>query len=447
MKPNTIQFPTPGPPPERPRLPRRPDTDRLRFTYPSVPSLSYWTVDAVKSALAQHDWGMFWYSGLLEDQVERNPRIAAALNTRTLGVLGLPFSIDPGKGRSRKKAVKDLKEQWPAIAPQEVLAEMLRNLVMLGVAVAEVVWTTESGQWIPTLHPVHPVFVRWDRSIERLTVLAWGDLVPVTPGDGRWVVLTRARRWGWLRGTIRCLALQDAIRSYAVRDWARYSEKHGLPILKVTVPAEADEELDDMVANSLSELGNESTLTMPQNADGQGFDAEFIEPKDRSWESFQGLIQQCDGDVSIAILGQNLTTEVSGGSLAAARVHNQVRQDYLEADVSVLQQSIRQQLIEPWALYNYGDRACAPKLLWNPTPPDDMSVVTKTQTSALLNLKTMRDLGIAIDEKAYLERVGITAKAVEAPKPVETEKDDSEDSRDTEDAQDDSEDPAERQDD
>jgi hypothetical protein len=202
MKPNTIQFPTPGPPPERPRLPRRPDTDRLRFTYPSVPSLSYWTVDAVKSALAQHDWGMFWYSGLLEDQVERNPRIAAALNTRTLGVLGLPFSIDPGKGRSRKKAVKDLKEQWPAIAPQEVLAEMLRNLVMLGVAVAEVVWTTESGQWIPTLHPVHPVFVRWDRSIERLTVLAWGDLVPVTPGDGRWVVLTRARRWGW-RGGVR----------------------------------------------------------------------------------------------------------------------------------------------------------------------------------------------------------------------------------------------------
>jgi hypothetical protein len=77
MKPNTIQFPTPGPPPERPRLPRRPDTDRLRFTYPSVPSLSYWTVDAVKSALAQHDWGMFWYSGLLEDQVERNPRFAA----------------------------------------------------------------------------------------------------------------------------------------------------------------------------------------------------------------------------------------------------------------------------------------------------------------------------------------------------------------------------------
>lgn len=369
----------------------------------------------MKVALTQHDAGFFWYSGLLEDQLERNPRIASALSTRTLGLLGLPFSFEKGKGRKANRAKEELTELWPHIAPADALAEILRNLVMLGFAIAEVVWTTTDGRWVPTLYPVHPVFTRWDRSIDRFTVQSWGDQVPIEPGNGRWVVLTRGRRWGWLRGTLRCLGLQDAIRSYAVRDWARYSEKHGMPILKITVPMTENVEADDIVSNALSQLGNESTLTLPQNDEGHGFDADMIEATANTWQAFDGLIKQCDSDVSIAILGQNLTTQVSGGSLAAAKVHQQVRQDYLESDVMVLSEAIRMQLLGPWAVWNYGDRDCAPKPLWNCAPPEDLSVTTTTQAAALKNLRELRNLGVEIDEKAYLERVGITAKTIVVP--------------------------------
>jgi len=389
-----------------------------------IPVSPEWDVAAIRSIVREHEAGLLTRSAMLAEVMDRSPRIQSALNTRCLGVLGLPCVVEPALADDEDASfASELAATWeaalPEVCPEETLGELLRWAVMLGVAVAEVIWEQDrSGAWVPRLRPWHPMHIYWRWDLRQYTVITQEGVVPILPGDGKWVVLTYARTRSWMRGAVRCLGLEDAVRTYAVRDWARYSEKHGFPIVGLKVPLASSEtqQTRDMVDEVMS-LGSEGLIVLPQSErQGASYDATLIEPRDTAWQAFERLIERCDADVSLAILGQNLTSEVTGGSFAAAQVHDRVRTDYLEADSALIASALRAQLAVPWAQFNYGRPELAPTARWDASPPSDRGDEASSLGAAGDAVRSWQEAGADVDVDALADRFGVPlrSRAVDA---------------------------------
>ena len=95
-----------------------------------------------------------------------------------------------------------------------------------------------------------------------------------------------------------------------------------MPIKKAIVPASAEENQRDAYEAALSQLATETTIMVSQGNDGvNSYDLELVEAKDTAWEAFPGLRDHCDMAIVLALMFQNLTTEVKGGSFAATTAH------------------------------------------------------------------------------------------------------------------------------
>lgn len=400
-------------------MPTPPRERRTAHGYWTVPTLSSWSVASVRCALNEHEAGCFAQSAVLAEAMERNPRIYSAINTRVKGSTGLPFALEPdakAPAARGKRVAEELMGEWYSLVPEQTAADLLRWAVMLGVAFAEVVWRSERGAWVPSLRVVHPYWVQFNDAANRFEVHTRDGLVPITPGDG-WLVFGYASERPWMRGLVRCLGIEDHVRGLAVRDWARWSEVHGLPIRKAVVPSTATDDEKDRYFDEVAALGSETTVVTPVAAgEGTSFDLALIEAKDTGWEGFSRLIEFAASDVAIATLGQNLTSEVGGGSLAAARVHDRVRQDYLEDDSLTLSTALREQVLTPWARFNYGDPRLAPWPCWDASMPEDRTATAATWKTAGEAAQAwnaaLASQGKAVDLVALAERWGVPLRDV-----------------------------------
>jgi phage gp29-like protein len=138
---------------------------------------------------------------------------------------------------------------------------------------------------------------------------------------------------------------------------------------------------------------------------------EFTEARQSgSAELYQGFCEYLDAQVSKAVLGQTLTTEMSqaGGSRAAAEVHQQVRADILNADARRLCGTLARDLVRPIVDLNIGPRARYPKIKLGMPEHED--------TKAFVEMVAMlADRGLRISQKQVLEKLGIAeAGATEA---------------------------------
>lgn len=404
----------------------RPPPDRrsrtAQFGRTGVPNLSSWEISSIRSAIDAHERGSFSSSAILADYLERNPRIMSALGTRVQGALGLPFSFESSTEKRRAKvAARELGLPWSKIAPESLLSDLLRWAVLMGVSFAELWWETSPQGWVPRLRVVHPYWVSWRDFEGRFVCQTERGIVPITPGDG-WVVFSSSSDRPWMRGVVRCLALESEIRTLAVRDWARWSEVHGLPIKKALVPANVSKDEKDDFFDGVSEMGVEGTILLPRGVtEEESFDLQLLEATGREFEGFQRLLSEVAGDVSIAILGQNLTTEVSGGSFAAAQVHDRVRQDYLEADTETLSTCLREQVLCSWARFNKGDEELAPFPYWDAATPEDREKLASTAATLGASIPqwnaALAPQGMSIDTKALAEKVGLPLTALALPEP------------------------------
>ncbi len=117
-------------------------------------------------------------------------------------------------------------------------------------------------------------------------------------------------------------------------------------------------------------------MILPQGvdgADGSGYDYGLVEATDRGWETFPGLIDRCDMAIILALLFQNLTTEVKGGSFAATSSHMDIRQSGLQGDDAAWKNTIYNQIARPFAYLNFGDADLAPWTSRDVASRDDQS--------------------------------------------------------------------------
>ncbi len=399
-----------------------------------------WSVAMVRSALTEHVNGVFSSSSMLVDAMLADDRIAADTRTRVLAVTGLPFRLEAsaiGDQRRAKAVVKDAERLWPRIAPVALLHDLMRWAILLGFAPAVCGWTTTARRWTPSAVLFHPEHVSLDTMSEGLRASTTKGLVPITPGDGAWILHAPDGARPWMGGAVRGLALPWLARQYARRDWSRFSEKHGLPIVGAIVPMESDKADKDQFYADLRRLGSEGLVMLPRDREDRGFDVKYLEPGNvQASNAFRDLIASCDRAIAVALLGQANTAD-EGGSFAKATALNAIRLDLLEADARALGQTIYAQLLRPWAHYQYGDADLAPVPVWDPTPPADTSALATTHKTAGEALgawtKAAAASGLTVDVEAMAERYGVPLKRAPEPPPAPAVEPDVGDETDAED--------------
>jgi phage gp29-like protein len=360
----------------------------------NIPS---WTVPEVRSALDVHELGTFFSSAQLMDAMGRDDRIDACLGTRVralAGKSGVGFTVAPADNVKDPKLAQEIADKvqkyWYYSCPENVMSHLLRDAVMLGVAFARIHWDLVDGIRVPRLEPWHAHTVYWDWSIQKYRAVAREGMFIIEPGSAEWFVYEPGGYRSWMSGAVRGLGLPFVIRQYTYRDWYRYCEKHGMPILAIKEPVGAMWERHKAgFWGKVQRLGAESTLRLPfSEKDGDGFGVEFVEPKDKSWATFQAMIGELNTNIAIRLLGQNLSTEVKGGSFAAAMAQELVRMDYLDADAQTLSTALREQVWKPFVRFNCQGvaPAYAPVPTWDTRPPEDKAAkatVFKTYADAL----------------------------------------------------------------
>jgi phage gp29-like protein/DNA-binding XRE family transcriptional regulator len=414
-----------APPPKRRR-------DDSRVTIPSFKTFrdlpiigmpSWDSVQNVRAALSQMDnTGQFFNAALLLDAMYQDDRIVGTISARFDGLLSLPVTMRPPEGLEDDARANEIAEaaqrDFSRMADEAALRSLLKWGRGVGVGLASKTWDTTGERWVPRIKVWHPRYIywRWDtRTFHIITEndgaidVRQGPDIPKAERDRNWLLYTPYGygRDAWISSLIRSLAVPWLIRQWAYRDWARYCEVHGLPIRKVKMPAEWSDEERQRALDEIGQLASESVVRCIQRADGTGFDLTLEEAKANTWEGFDKLIGKTDVALSIAILGQNLTTEVKEGSKAAAQVHQRVRDDILRSDAETLATTIRDGLLKDWCAYNFGDPEFTPWPHWHVEPPEDKKVTAEGFKAVGEAITALRDAGVPLDAERFCDRLDV----------------------------------------
>jgi phage gp29-like protein len=384
---------------------------------------SSWTIASIRSAVTAFVGGNFGQASILAEAMIADDRIQASVNGRTKGVTKCEWALEPAKGGKRQ--AKELQKLLPDILPAETVEGLLFWAIFMGFALAEIIWESRDDKWIPRLKIWHPLHVYYRIDLRKYVAITTQGVIEIEEGDPKWFLFAPWGAYrGWLRGAVRSCSIPWVVRQLALRDFGRFSEVHGLPIKKLMVPSQAPAPDKARFFASVRNLGGEAVFNLPQQGDGKGgvgpsFDVQLLEARDRAWEAFPGLIGQCERSITLAIRGTNLTTELDGGSFAAANTHKDEDSDYAIADRKKLCAAVQKQLFRPFCFFNYGNANLAPAATLNSPESDQekQATVLKTVADAVLPFEKE---GWPVDRAVTAKRFGLDLRAdVEANKPVE----------------------------
>ena len=206
--------------------------------------------------------------------------------------------------------------------------------------------------------------------------------------------LARAAGWSYL------------FKNYILKDWVTFAEVFGQPLRVGKYGAGATEQDKTTLLQAVANIGTDAAAIIPES-----MLIEFTEARRTgSAELYQSFCQYLDAQVSKAVLGQTLTTEIApgAGSRAAAQVHDTVRRDILSADARRLAATINRDLIRPIVDLNLGPRKNYPRLT--------MGMADDTGVAEFVDIVTrLADHGVRIGQQAVLEKLGIAKPAAGEP--------------------------------
>lgn len=405
-----------------------PTPEGVRLIYRDLPIVSIateWDPRRIRGALRSNLIGDFYSPGMLCDEILGDDRVQATMGSRVAGLMSCEPIFEPANDSSAAREVCDsFADCWPSLGSYGSQGWMQAYYVMMGWSSAQLVWDTSGPIWRPHMRPWHPVYTYYHWTLRRYIALSQGGQVAIEPGNGKWVLHAP---WGeyraWVFGALRACAEPWLGRHYAYRDWMRFSEVHGIPIKRAKCPASASAEQRSDFEKRLLNLPSETTVLLARGLEGTNsdYDLDLLEATDTAWESFPGLIDRSDMSIVLAILFQNLTTEVTGGSFKATTSHMDIRQQGVERDDLAWTQTTYQ-ITRPFSLINYGDADLAPRVR-----RDVQSSETHKQNATLaMNLAMavnyMRISGIRLKQpRKFFGTFGIDIGKYEHVDPVQVE--------------------------
>lgn len=396
---------------------RRPTLDvvaavGLRDRWSSYPSAGL-TPAKLARILQEADAGQITRQAeLFEEMEEKDAHLYSLLQTRKNAVLGLDWQVMPFSDAREDRRIADFVAD--VLGNLEGFEDNLLDLldaIGKGFSVLEILWSVEGQEARPArLVWVHQKHFRLgpQGELRLLTDDSTAQGIELLPH--KFVVHRYKARSGYPNraGILRVVSWLYLFKNFAIKDWVRYAEVFGMPLRIGRYDPAASEEDKQALLRAVMDLGADAAGIISKATEIQ-----FVETKVNTGSSpYRELAEYIDRQMSKAVLGQTLTSDVGErGSYAAARTHDEVRQDLKEADCKALAETLRTDLIRPLVMFNFGPEALdrLPWIKFHYEPPEDLRA-----TAEIYGL-LVEKVGLPIAAEHVYERFGIPA-----PQPGQT---------------------------
>lgn len=265
--------------------------------------------------------------------------VAACVNSRRSGVLSMEWAIDRGAAKSRQ--AKFLEKIFAGLDIQQILSEMLDG-ALFGYAVSEVVWRKDGAAIVPDRVTGKPQEWFGFDDENRLVMFSNRDITGEIVPPYKFVVTTSNATYDNPYGFA---ALAPCFWPYTFKKgglkfWAVYTEKYGMPHVVGKYPAHTSQEKINDMLESLQKMVQDAIAVIPV---GSELDILNTNSKDSN-DIFESLQHYSNSEMSKALLGQTLTTEIgeTGGAYAASETHNAIRGEIVDSDRRMVERSVNQ---------------------------------------------------------------------------------------------------------
>lgn len=332
----------------------------------------------------------------------RDSHIPAQLATRKLAVQGLEWVVEAA---TDLRADKKIAEEFAAtVVDQDIWNDLVGNSldgIMKGLGVSEIMWDV-GERWTPRefiwRDPRSFVFSLDDGTTLRVRTDE-DPTVGVEMPPWKFVVHTPTQVCGPVvtRGLMRPLSVLYVLKTQGVRAWLTFMELYGIPTRMGKYPDGTTDENIEKLWEAVISIGEDGAGVMPVGMEIQLLDA--IGKGSGGSMAHQALADWCDRQASKIILGQTMTAD-DGASLSQAKVHNEVRRDYVVADARALAATFRRDLLVPWCKANFGELKAYPRVRALTEEPEDRKVFMDALSIAV-------DRGLEVEASVVSDRLGL----------------------------------------
>lgn len=337
------------------------------------------------------------YRDLLSDA-----HVGAAVQSRKSGVKCLEWEIDRGKSKSRQ--AKLITDVFNALDLNRILGEIL-DAPLFGYSPIEVIWERQ-GQYILPADLVGKPPEWFNFSVENelqfRTKEKWqGEPITVE----RKFLLSRynptyENPYG--ENVLSKCFWPVTFKRGGMKFWVVFTEKYGMPFAIGKHPRGASDKERTDILGMLENMVRDAVATIPDDSS-----VDLLEPtgKTASTDIFERLLTFSNQEISKAILGQTLTTEMQDvGSYASAKVHLDVRYDIVQADKKLAEQTLNE-LIKWIYEINFGDTDNRATFTLYEEEEVDKTLAERDQT--------LTNSGVKFTKKYFMKAYGFEEEDIE----------------------------------
>ncbi|HSA05734.1 MAG TPA: DUF935 family protein [Candidatus Gastranaerophilales bacterium] len=273
------------------------------------------------------------YRDLLSD-----PHVWACVQSRKSGVLSLEWEIDRGKAKSKQAQV--IENFFKSIDLNTLISEIL-NSVFFGFQPIEIMWKPNGTYTLPSQIKAKPP--EWfvfddDNNLKFKTKSNFnGELLPPRKFLCPQYEPTYENPYG--ERTLSRIFWNVILKKGGLKFWIKFTEKYGMPFLIGKHPRGTGKEDSNNFANMLEAMVHDAIAIIPDDSTIEIQEA----TKTSSAEIYERLVDKMNAEISKAILGQTLTTEIGNkGSYSASKTHFDVRKDIINADKKLVERTLNQ---------------------------------------------------------------------------------------------------------
>jgi phage gp29-like protein len=326
------------------------------------------TPERLAAILKEADAGNLTRQAELFDLIEeRDGHVLGDISKRRNVILDAEFDLEPASDDARDvKIAEECQKMLDGITDWPDVQVSLQDCVGKGFATFEQHWDVSEGQaWVEQFEFIEQKRFSFvdDQGLVTTIPRLITDTDPLGVEIPAWRVMMH--RYGGKSGNpvrsgiYRICAWWFLFKNYSIKDWLLFCEIYGMPLRLGKYSTNASDDDKEALEIAVKTLGHDAAGVI-----SKATEIEFVQAKGGSASSdiYKGIPDFANREMSKAILGGTLTTDVDGrGSYAAANTHNDVRHDLINADARAVAGTIRNQLLRPFVGFNYGWDTPVPK--------------------------------------------------------------------------------------
>lgn len=370
-----------------------------------------WYLKDLEAAQYAADSGDLSIAAQIYRAMRRDGTISGLLAARTSGLMRLPRTFSGADVLVEQlKTRSNAQELFDSVFPPSELKLVLQDGIMLCVAVAELV--PVPGRKHPIMIRHEPEFLTYRWSENKWYFRSIAGLLPITPGDGRWILhLPGGRHSPWQFGAWIPCGAAFIEKQHAKLYRGNFGSKLANPARVIKSPVGAQEPERVGALAKMAAWGVNTVFELPV-----GWDASLLESKGEGHQVWKDDEASANEDIKMALAGQVVTSD-GGTGFDKGDLFKTIRSDMIQTDGNDLAATLNTQALPAVSVTLQGpavglkDPAA---VAWDTTPPQDRqreATLIASGADAITKLESaLKPVGYETDTAALVLRLGLPAR-------------------------------------